>query len=179
MKRSPASIYRSSADRGHAPASGFTLMELLVTISILLLLMLIVIPNLSGVRMQANQNSAVSSLRGIYQAEVQYQAKYPTTGFSCSLAALGGPAGKAAPTPDQAELLPNDVAGGRKSGYTFTIQHCTRTVNKDGGTQITAFEVTATPQTMGRTGHLGYCIDQLDTIRMDPSGGTNCTRAMN
>ncbi len=72
---------------------GYTLMEVLVVVSVLLLLTLIVIPNLPGRKIQANEVSAIQALRGIYAAEVLYESTYPSRGFACSLRAWGGGGG--------------------------------------------------------------------------------------
>ncbi len=154
--------------------SGFTLMELLIVISIMLILMLIAIPNFAGMRMQANETSAIQSLRTIYQTEIQYQTLYPANGFACSLQALGGTPGSAPPSATQAQLLQGDLTTGQKSGYTFNIVNCTKvTVNNQD--LYTGYEATAVPQAVGKTGHRGFCIDQQGEVKADPAGGTNCT----
>ena len=164
-----------AADGSTLSESGFTLMELLIVISIMLILMLIAIPNFSGMKMQANELSAQQSLRTIYQAEIQYETNYPANGFSCSLPALGGTPSSGAPSATQAQVLQGDLASGQKSGYTFAIVNCTKvTVNNQD--QYTSFEVTAVPQAVGKTGHRGFCIDQQSQIKIDPAGGTNCTQ---
>jgi type IV pilus assembly protein PilA len=154
--------------------AGFTLMELLIVISIMLILMLIAIPNMLNIRAQANETSALQSLRAIQEAETQYAAEYPANGFACSLSALGGVASSGAPTAQGAQLLQPDLASGNKSGYTFTITNCTKTTvnNQDN---YTSYEATATPQAVGKTGHNGYCLDMSGQILKDPTGGTNCT----
>ena len=164
----PASISRSS---------GFTLMELLVVFSVILLITLIAIPNLSSMKIQANENSAIASVRAIYQAEVQYQAKYPTEGFACSLDALGGSASEGVPTPEHAQVLERDLADGRKSGYAFTISNCTQgsTANPR---QHTGFEITAVPAVTGKTGHRGFCEDTTGMPKADPAGATHCTQSL-
>lgn len=163
-------------ERRRAPRSdaGFTLMELLIVISIMLILMLIAIPNMMNLKSQANETSAIQSLRAIYQAEIQYQTNYPANGFSCSLAQLGGNASSGAPSAQNSQLLQSDLSGGQKSGYTFNIVNCQKTTvnNQD---MYTAFEATGVPQSVGKTGHRGFCIDMSGEIRSDPSGGTNCT----
>jgi type IV pilus assembly protein PilA len=157
--------------------AGFTLMELLIVISIMLILMLIAIPNFAGMKMQANETSAIQSLRAIYESQIQFQTTYPANGFACSLQALGGDAKSGAPTPQSAQLLQGDLAGGQKSGYTFSIVNCTKvTVNNQD--MYTGYEVTAVPQAVGKTGHNGFCIDQQGEVRKDPTGGTNCTVAL-
>lgn len=159
------------------PESGFTLMELLIVISIMLILMLIAIPNFSGMKMQANETSAIQSLRAIYQGQIQYQTNYPAQGFACSLPALGGAASAGAPSPTQAQVLQGDLAGGQKSGYTFSVVNCTKvTVNNQD--QFTGYEAIAVPQAVGKTGHRGFCIDQQGEVKADPAGGSNCTQTL-
>ncbi len=160
--------------RTRSAESGFTLMELLIVISIMLILMLIAIPNFSGMKMQANENSAIASVRAIYQAEIQYEANYPANGFACTLPALGGSGSSGAPSPTQAQVLQADLASGQKSGYTFNITNCSKvTVNNQD--QYTSFEITAVPQVVGKTGHRGFCEDMQGTPKADPAGGTSCT----
>jgi type IV pilus assembly protein PilA len=156
---------------------GFTLMELLIVISIMLILMLIAIPNFSSMKSQANETSAIQSLRAIYQAQIQYQTNFPANGFAPSLSMLGGSAASGAPTAQSAQVLESDLAGGQKSGYTFSIVNPTKvTVNNQD--MYTGYEATAVPQAVGKTGHRGFCIDQAGEIKADPAGGTNCTVAL-
>jgi type IV pilus assembly protein PilA len=153
---------------------GFTLMELLIVISIMLILMLIAIPNFTRIKGQANETSAEQSLRAIYSAEIQYSSEYPANGFSCSLTALGGVVGSGPPTSQSAQLLDTALAAGQKSGYTFNIINCTKvTVNNQD--MFTGYEAVAVPQAVGKTGTRGFCIDQANEIKVDPTGGTNCT----
>jgi type IV pilus assembly protein PilA len=161
----------------HAAEAGFTLMELLIVISIMLILMLIAIPNFSGMKMQANETSAIQSLRTIYQAQIQYQTNYPADGFAPQLSTLGGSASAGAPSPQLAQVLQNDLANGQKSGYTFSIVNPTKvTVNNHD--MYTGYEATAVPQAVGKTGHRGFCIDQQGEVKADPAGGTNCTQSL-
>jgi len=157
--------------------NGFTLMELLIVISIMLILMLIAIPNFNKMKAQANETSAINSLQAIYKSEIQYQTTYPQNGFACSLQALGGDPKQGAPTPTSAQLLQGDLPLGIKSGYTFNIVNCTK-VTVNNVDQITGFDLTAVPQAVGKTGNRGFCLDQYDEMRADPQGGTNCTQNM-
>jgi type IV pilus assembly protein PilA len=176
--------FRPQRDRHHGATSheaglmrseaGFTLMELLIVISIMLILMLIAIPNMLNLRSQADETSAMQSLRAIYQAELQYQTNYPANGFSCSLQALGGSSTAGPPGAQGAQLLQSDLTSGTKSGYSFNLANCTKqTVNNQD--MFTSFEATAVPLAVGKTGHRGFCMDMSGEIRSDPSGGTNCT----
>ncbi|MHB8303385.1 MAG: type IV pilin protein [Acidobacteriaceae bacterium] len=164
-----------SAARRRRLQSGFTLMELLIVMSVILILMAVAIPNFMNMRSQANQTSAIGSLRAISSAEIQYQTDYPTNGFACNLAQLGGDPKNGPPNPQAAQLLPADLAGGFKSGYVFALTNCTKvTVNNQD--VYTSFEATAVPQAVGKTGHLGYCMDQTGEIKSDAAGTTNCTQ---
>jgi type IV pilus assembly protein PilA len=157
--------------------NGFTLMELLIVISIMLILMLIAIPNFNKMKAQANETSAINSLQAIYKAQIQYQTTYPSNGFACSLQALGGDPKQGLPTPTSAQLLQGDLPAGIKNGYTFSIVNCSK-VTVNNVDQITGFEVTAVPQAVGKTGNRGFCIDQFNEIKSDPQGGSNCTQTM-
>ena len=84
---------------------GFSLIELLIVVAIILIIAAIAIPNLLRSRMAANEASAVGSLRTINTAEVTYASTYPANGFAPSLAILG-PGGRAA-TSTNACLLDN------------------------------------------------------------------------
>src|ERR1700759_1680818 len=109
---------------------GFTLMELLIVMSIMIILMLIAIPNFISMKAQADETSAIQSLRAIYQAQIQYQTNFPANGFACSLSALGGSPTAGPPSATAAQVLSGDLATGQKAGYTFSIVNCSKvTVN--------------------------------------------------
>lgn len=156
---------------------GFTLIELLIVMSVMLILMTLAIPQMLKLRKQAYQTSAIQSLRTIAQAELQYNSTYPSNGFACSVSALGGEPGSGAPTAQSAQLIPPDLATGQKSGYTFAITNCTK-VNVNNQDMYTSYQVTAVPQSLGKTGDLGFCTDENNLIRYDPAGGTNCTQPL-
>src|ERR1700750_1598103 len=154
--------------------SGFTLMELLIVMSVILILMLVAIPSLLNMRSQANETSALQSRRAINQAQIEYQTNFPANGFACSLAALGGNPSSGPPSATAAQMLQGDLATGQKSGYSFNIVNCTKaSVNNQD--MITSYEVTAVPQSVGKTGHRGFCMNMSGEIKSDQAGGTNCT----
>jgi type IV pilus assembly protein PilA len=153
-------------------------MELLILIAAVLVLTLIAIPNFSGMKIETNENAAIASLRSIYDAEVRYQAAYPAHGFACSLSVLGGKPGSASPSPQLAQLLANDLSSGRKSGYRFAVTSCIPSERKYQLPEFTGFQVTAVPQSLGRTGHRGFCIDQQGETKADPAGGVNCSQSV-
>src|ERR1043165_9589779 len=91
---------------------GFSLIELLIVVAIILIIAAIAIPNLLRSRIAANEASAVGSLRTLNTAEVTYNSTYPNVGFACTLAAMG--AGGSA---TGAGLIDAVLASGTKSGY--------------------------------------------------------------
>ena len=169
---------RGHRARSSATVNGFTLMELLIVIAIILILMLMAIPTIGVMKKHANDTSAINSLRAITQAEIQYESTYPANGYACSLAALGGDPNSGPPTPQSAQLIQPDLASGYKSGYNFNITNCTKvTINNTD--RITGYTLTATPAAVGKTGDRGFCTDQYGgSPKYDPTGGTNCTQLL-
>jgi type IV pilus assembly protein PilA len=155
--------------------NGFTLMELLIVISIILILMLVAIPTAGKIRKHANELSAQKSLQTIFQAESMYESTYPASGFACSLQALGGDPNAGPPSPTAAGVINGELVTGVKSGYIFNITNCSK-VNINNGDRITAYTVTAVPATPGKTGDRGFCMDSGGDLKADPAGGTNCTQ---
>src|ERR1017187_6227511 len=78
---------------------GFSLIELLIVVAIILIIAAIAIPNLLRARMAANESSAVAGIRTITTAQISYQSAYPTTGFAATIGALGPPSAVACATP--------------------------------------------------------------------------------
>ena len=155
--------------------NGFTLMELLIVIAIILILMLMAIPTIGSLTKKGNETSAINSVQTVTKAEIQYQSSYPANGFACSLPALGGDPNAGPPTPAAAQILQGDLTSGYKSGYIFTIT-CTNKVTINGTDRSNGYTITAVPQTVGKTGDRGFCSDQFGSIKYDPVGGTNCTQ---
>lgn len=151
---------------------GFSLIELLIVVAIILILAAIAIPNLLKSRISANEASAVASLRTINTAEQTYIINYPTTGYADTLLKLSIPVGGAPVSSNAAGLLdwvlgcPSQPC--RKSGYDFAI------INT-AGTPIYTYDLTAVPAMLGQTGVRGFCSDKLSVVRTDTTGGTNCT----
>ena len=158
------------------PEAGFTLMELLIVISIIVILMLIAIPTANTIRKHTNEVSAQKSLQTIEQAESMYEQNYPVTGFACTLQALGGETG-APPSATSSQLLNGQLTTGVKDGYIFSITNCVKST-ANNSERVTSYTLTATPATVGRTGDRGFCVEAGGPIKMDPAGGTNCTQAV-
>jgi type IV pilus assembly protein PilA len=178
MMKTMNALERFRAEQGteeRRAEGGFTLIELLIVMSVMLILMTLAIPQMLKIHKEANETSAKASVKAIAEAELQYNSEYPANGFSCSLQTLGGDPKSGVATAQASQLIPTDLASGQKAGYTFAIANCTKvTVNNQD--MYTSFEVTAVPQSIGKTGDNGYCSDENNTIRKDPAGGTNCTQ---
>jgi len=154
---------------------GFTLIELLIVMSVMLILMTLAVPQMLKLTKQAHETSAIQSVRTIVQAQLQYNSMYPANGFSCSLAQLGGDPKSGAPSAQAAQLIEPGLSSGNKAGYTFAITNCNKvTVNNQD--MYTSYEVTAVPNSVGKSGDRGFCSDENNRITFDPAGGTNCTQ---
>jgi prepilin-type N-terminal cleavage/methylation domain-containing protein len=155
--------------------AGFSLIELLIVIAIILCIAAMAIPNLLRSKLSANEASAVSGLRTIATAQTTYSIAYPSIGYASQLTALGLPA-TGQPMSSSAAGLLDWVLGCPsqpcpKSGYLFSIVNAT-------GTPVSAYDTTAVPQTVGTTGRRGFCSDQVPTLTYDPNGGAACTEPM-
>jgi type IV pilus assembly protein PilA len=148
---------------------GFSLIELLIVVAIILIIAAIAIPNLLKAKMAANESSAAGAIRTINTAQVSYSTLFPQTGYSATLGALGGAAGPCTPpalsTPAAAclidELLSGFVAPAFvKSGYTFTMA-----VGAFPGPPQLTYIVAATPLSLGTSGQNMFCSDQSGVVR--------------
>jgi type IV pilus assembly protein PilA len=150
---------------------GFSLIELLVCVAIILIIAAIAIPNYLRSRMMANQAAAAENLRTITTAAVVYNTTWGN-GYPPTLATLGGP-GPA--TCDTAVLLDNVIASppSQKSGYTFAYIPEGANVLKPpscGSPGFTAYLVTANPLTI-LTGRSSFCSNEPGVIHVDYNGG--------
>ena len=149
---------------------GFSLIELLIVVAIILIIAAIAIPNLIRSKMAANEASAVASVRTINTAEVVYSSTYGIASvFSVALKDLGDGAGTCAtvaPVATNACLIDNNLAtngtpaGSGKSGYNFTY------ANPAAGT----YTITADAVTQGSTGTRSFFSDQTLVIRAKNPG---------
>jgi len=149
---------------------GFSLIELLIVVAIILIISAIAIPNYLRSRMQANEASAVGSLRMINTSAVTYSSTYLNVGFPTNMADMGG-ANPCTATSTTACILEDTIAQGTKSGYTFLW-------TGDGATPSVSYTLTATPLQVGSSGQRQFCTDQTGVIHFEPSGA-GCTAASN
>ena len=164
---------------------GFSLIELLIVVAIILIIAAIAVPNLLRSRMAANEASAVGSLRSTATANVTYSSSY-NEGFAGTLGNLGPPAAGTAATSDAADLLDSTLAGcgaaappcgavqtSTKSGYNFNYAApiaAPDPLNPNG-----TYSMDAAPITAGSTGQSTFCVDQTNVVMKDSSGTVNAS----
>jgi type IV pilus assembly protein PilA len=158
-------------------SNGFTLMELLIVMAVITCIILIAIPSAGRMRKYMNELSVKKSLQTIQQAEIMYQDTYTANGFACKLSDLGGDPAAGHPSATAAQILKQDLSGGIKDGYVFTITNFTKTT-VNGIDRANSYEVTAVPEAVGKSGDRGYCLDQYGEMKFDPTGGSNCTQSV-
>ena len=150
----------------------------MLLIPVLLIIAAVAVPQMLKVEKTADETSAIVTMRTIASAEVSYSASYPESGYACSLTTLGGNPRSGAAIAQAAQLIdPTLAASGQKSGYTFTVT-CGAKVNVNGHDVYTSYQLTAVPQTVGKTGDRGFCSDENNIIKFDPAGGTNCSQPL-
>jgi type IV pilus assembly protein PilA len=139
--------------------SGFSLIELLIVVAIILIIAAIAIPNLMASRMSANESSAVQETRAITTAEVVYSTQY-NIGFAPALVNLGD-GGSVSST--SAGLIDSVLAAGSKSGYSFTYA----ALNPDAATHYQSFSLNSDPLNAGYSGRKHFFTDQTAVIRVN------------
>ena len=149
---------------------GFSLIELLIVVAIILIIAAIAIPDLMHSKMSANHASAIQSLRVINSAEVMYASNYQK-GYSSSLQNLKAPTGGAQPSATAAALIDDVLGSAMKSGYRFT--YAPNTPDANGYYQ--GYTVNADPVSPGTSGGVYYYTDQSYVIRFKNSGPATST----
>ena len=130
---------------------GFSLIELLIVIAIILIIAAIAVPKMNNQMMAAHEMAAIRQVTTIHQAETQYYSQFGK--YAESLSALGPPASGAA-TPAASDLIPKVLADGKNSGYVFTVQP-----------SPTGYAITAIPEAFGSSGRRTFFSDQTLVIR--------------
>jgi type IV pilus assembly protein PilA len=139
--------------------AGFSLIELLIVIAIILIIASIAVPKLIQTRMAAYEMASIRTLHTINTAQVQYFSTYGR--YANSLAELGPMPGQQTPSAAAADLIPSDLAAGIKSGYVFTM------VGTAAG-----YTVNADPQKYNVTGSRSFYTDHTIVIRFHVGEGS-------
>src|SRR5438094_4867330 len=150
---------------------GFSLIELLIVVAIILIIAAIAIPNLLRARIAANEASAVSSLRTINTAQVTYTTTYPTIGYASTLAILGPAANGCAAGPASTnacmiDFAMSSAATTAKSGYLFEVLNT-------AGTPVTTYVTDAGPATWNQTGVRRFCSIEDAVLRFDSANNAS------
>ena len=133
--------------------AGFSLIELLIVIAIILIILSIALPQMSKSRMHAQEMAAIEEIHTINQAEVQYQSQFGS--FATVLTQLGPPTSAgAAEGPQAAGLIPGNLANGSASGYNFTVTQTPQ-----------GYAVNAVPKAFGSTGRRTFYSDPTGIVR--------------
>ena len=152
---------------------GFSLIELLIVVAIILIIAAIAIPNLLRARIAANESAAASGIRTINTGEISYASTYPTVGYSPTLVALG-PGGVAAACPaPPTQLISCNIDGvlanGTKQGYTYTY-----TVGAT--TPAVSYTIKNSATQPNQSGVRSFCSFEDAVIRFQASGAIGaCT----
>jgi type IV pilus assembly protein PilA len=152
---------------------GFSLIELLIVVAIILIIAAIAIPNLMRARMSANESSAVGGVRTISTAEVSYNTTYPTIGYTSSLSYLGGTASPCVSTSANACLIDSVLASGTKSGYTYAMG-----LGSTTGTPQPTYNVISTAVIPNQTGVRYFCSFEDAVVRYSSATISTCTPAV-
>lgn len=146
---------------------GFSLIELLIVVTIILIIAAIALPSLLRARIAANDAAAATTLRTLNTAEITYSTTYATSGFAPSLAVLG-PAGTTcgAPTSAGACLIDNVLGCSAdpcfKGGYEYFL------LSSSSASPFGDYTASATPITVGQTGSRNWCSNPDAVVRMSP-----------
>ena len=148
---------------------GFTLIELVIVLAIVVIIAALAIPGLNGAKIRANEASAIASIRAIQSAQASYQSTYGAEGYAASLTALGG-SEDCTPSPATACLLDEGVASGTKAGYSFSV---VAGHPVDGAN--TTYVASAAPLAYNHTGVRRFCSTDKNTIRWDANTAGSTT----
>jgi type IV pilus assembly protein PilA len=131
---------------------GFSLIELLIVIAIILIIITMAVPRYQQVMMYTRETAAVKAVQTVRDMQIQYQSQYGR--FAKTLTELGPSPGGGASTPASAGLISIDLASGIKGGYAYAV-------TGDGS----VYAVTATPKTYGTDGSRSFYMDQTMVVR--------------
>jgi len=175
-----SSAHRINQKSAASSQRGFSLIELLIVVAIILIIAAIAIPNMLRSRMTANQAAAVANLRTVVSASVAYSVTYGN-GYPPALSALGGVEGAGA-TCNAAILIDQilSTAPYQKTGFQFGITGTQgNVVNPPPGCTagFVGYLATAAPLNLGLTGTISYCSDESGVIYYDTSGAVAASEA--
>ena len=148
--------------------NGFSLIELLIVVAIILVIAAIAIPSFLHARMAANESAAAAAIRTLNTAQISYNSAYPTVGFAATLAVLSGTGANCTPpTTANACLIDSNLAGGQRSGYNFALTNVT-------GTPNSTYNAIASPTLVNYSGARYFCSYADAVVRVSLASIATC-----
>lgn len=163
----------SPAVRHSLRAAGFSLIELMIVVAVIVIIAALAIPNMLHARLAANESAAVAALRTIASEEVNYDSSW-SSGYSTTLAQLGPPLPGNNPSSANADMIDSILASGIRGGYQFIYVPL---ISPGLGTP-TGYTVNANPISPGITGEWYFYLDQSNVIRQSYGSPANATSAV-
>jgi type IV pilus assembly protein PilA len=145
---------------------GFSLIELLIVVAIILVIVAIAVPSFLRSRIAANESAAVASLRTLNSAQISYNSAYPTVGYADTLAVLGGTS-CSPPSSASACLIDSVLASGQRTGYNFTLTNVS-------GSPNSTYNFIAAPTMYNYSGMRYFCSYADAVVRYSTSSITTC-----
>jgi prepilin-type N-terminal cleavage/methylation domain-containing protein len=132
---------------------GFSLMELLIVVAIILIILMVAVPRMNSQLMQAREMGALREITTIHQAETQYYSQFGR--YAQNLTELGPPNG-GTPGPAGADLLPASLSSGKKGGHIFTV-----------AATPTGYSISVVPEQFNSSGRRTFYSDQTLEIHQN------------
>jgi type IV pilus assembly protein PilA len=149
-------------------SKGFSLIEMLIVVAIILIIMAIAVPSFLQSRIAANESAAAATIRTLNSAQISYNSAYPTVGYASSLATLGGVCtGSTVPTSTSACLIDGALQSGTRSGYTFLVKNVS-------GSPAGTYNVMGSPVLTGYSGNRNFCSYDDAVVRVSMSAIATC-----
>lgn len=145
---------------------GFSLIELLIVVAIILIIAAIAVPSFLRSRMAANESAAVASLRTLNTAQISFNSAYPTVGYAATMTALGGTSCNP-PSATSACLIDTVLASGVRSGYSFNLSGVT-------GTPNSTYQFIASPVLSNYSGIRYFCSYADAVVRFSMAQISTC-----
>jgi len=152
-------MHKSNRDRG------FSLIELIIVVTIILIIAAFALPKIMKSQIPAHEASAIASVQAIHEAEMIYASTHPDLGYTQELATLGSTSQGGGE-----QTIDNNLASGRRSGYTFTY-----TPGEKVNGAIRSYTLTAVPDQVGTTGQRRFFSDESGEVHYNGSGPADAT----
>ena len=149
---------------------GFSLIELLIVVAIILIIAALAVPNFLRSRIAANESAAAAAVRIVTSAQISYSSAYPSVGFASALTSLGGPNCNP-PTSTSACIIDDPLAAGQRSGYNFALSNVS-------GTPASSYNIIATPSAYNSSGTKYFCANEDSVVRYSYTAISTCTNSI-